>query len=292
MARVVFVDRAKHVGLAFAWILLFVAVGVSATWVLGKVFVASETSRWKLAGDSAAAALGFLFSTAVVGRLLDRHSWDRMGWHSASRWGAGAGLALRVGRGMGLGVAMAAAAIGLAFLLSHASFQVQGDWGRYGRAVGPLLIGLLLAALFEELLFRGYAIRRLAEGIGPWAATAVSAVAFSWAHFPNPAVTVLAKLNIFLAGIWLAFAFFSAGGMSLAWGLHFGWNAGLALVFDAPVSGISFYVPAVQYAPGMHAWVDGGGFGPEGGAAGTLVFLAGTALILGARLKQPKAWLA
>jgi len=65
-------------------------------------------------------------------------------------------------------------------------------------------------------------------------------------------------------------------------------------VFDAPVSGESFYVPAVQYAPGVHAWVDGGPFGPEGGLVGTLVFVAGALVVIGARARQtpPKEWLA
>lgn len=80
-----------------------------------------------------------------------------------------------------------------------------------------------------------------------------------------------------LAGVWLACAFFSPGAMPLAWGAHFGWNATLALAFDAPVSGYAFAVPGIDYRPGTHAWVDGGAFGPEGGVAATLVMLAGSA---------------
>ena len=90
----------------------------------------------------------------------------------------------------------------------------------------------------------------------------------------------------------LAVAFFSYGGMGYAWGLHFGWNAGLALLFDAPVSGYRFQVPAVEYSPGRHAWVDGGAFGPEGGIVATIVLTAGTLAVIGSRFTQPRTWLA
>jgi hypothetical protein len=79
--------------------------------------------------------------------------------------------------------------------------------------------------------------------------------------------------------VWLSVGFF-LGGMGLAWGLHFGWNAGLGLLFDAPVSGYLFRVPAVEYAPGPHAWVDGGAFGPEGGIVATVALIAGTLFLL------------
>ncbi|HXF95327.1 MAG TPA: CPBP family glutamic-type intramembrane protease, partial [Gemmatimonadales bacterium] len=145
--------------------------------------------------------------------------------------------------------------------------------------VVPLALGLLLAALAEELLFRGYPLRRLADAVGRRAAALVLAAAFGAAHLGNPNATALGALNTGLAAVWLATAFFSAGGMPLAWGLHFGWNAGLGLGFDAPVSGFTFDLPHLDYAPGRAAWLDGGAFGPEGGVAATLVFAAGTLVL-------------
>jgi hypothetical protein len=68
--------------------------------------------------------------------------------------------------------------------------------------------------------------------------------------------------------------------MGLAWGAHLGWNAGLAVLFDAPVSGFGFQVPVVEYTPGKHAWVDGGAFGPEGGVVTTIVLIAGALYLL------------
>jgi hypothetical protein len=68
--------------------------------------------------------------------------------------------------------------------------------------------------------------------------------------------------------------------MQLAWGAHFGWNASLAILFDAPVSGYVFHTPVVEYTPGLHSWVDGGAFGPEGGIVATLALLGGSMFLL------------
>jgi hypothetical protein len=142
------------------------------------------------------------------------------------------------------------------------------------------MLGLILAALGEELAFRGYPLRRLADAVGVLPAMLVLAVLFGLAHAKNPNATVFSIVNVALAAIWLSVAFFSQGGMALAWGAHFGWNAGLAVLFDAPVSGYDFNVPAVEYTPGNHPWVDGGAFGPEGGIVTTFVLVLGTLYLL------------
>ncbi|MGH7548338.1 MAG: CPBP family glutamic-type intramembrane protease, partial [Gemmatimonadales bacterium] len=191
-----------------------------------------------------------------------------------------------------LGAAMAALALGLALVWSGATVRLTPEWSRWAIHAGPLAAALLLAALWEELAFRGLPLRLLADAVGPMTAMLLLAVGFGAAHAWNPHAGVFGTVNVALAAIWLSFAFFSAGGMALAWGLHFGWNAGLALLFDAPVSGYTFHVPAVEYQPGARAWVDGGAFGPEGGLAATIVLCAGTLALVGGRLRQPRAWFA
>src|SRR5213078_1947918 len=114
------------------------------------------------------------------------------------------------------------------------------------------------------------------RGQGAGRATALGALGFGLAHLGNPGATAFSTLNVALAGVWLACAFFSPGGMPLAWGAHFGWNATLALGFEAPVSGYVFPVPAIAYRAGAHGWIDGGAFGPEGGIVTTLEMLVGT----------------
>jgi membrane protease YdiL (CAAX protease family) len=240
---------------------------------------------WWLARNGLYQLAGFFAATWLVGRLANRYSWSRMGWRPPRAVG------LHFARGLGMGAGMAALAVGLAVVADGAELRFTGVGGFLGVAA-PLAVGLCAAALSEELMWRGYPLRRLADAIGPGTATALLAVGFGAAHLSNPGTGPLSTVNIVLAGVWLSVAFFSRGGMALAWGLHFGWNAGLSLVFDAPVSGLAFDVPGVDYTPGAHAWLDGGPFGPEGGLLGTLVFAGGMVLLLGREIRRPRAWLA
>ena len=291
MARVSFAEAvtgAQRLAIALAWIAVFAIVAIGASAGLNALNPVPATSPWWLAADSAGRAIAFLFATWLVGLRLNKHSWDQMGWHR----GGGEGLRGRITRGVALGAVMAALAIGLSFIGSRATVHLTGDWQRWVALAPPLAAGLVVAALFEELTFRGYPLRRLTEAVGPWAAIILLSVPFGLVHLGNPNATLFSTINVILAGVWLSFAFFSHGGMGYAWGLHFGWNAGLALLFDAPVSGLRFQVPAVEYTAGRHGWVDGGAFGPEGGIVATIVLMAGTLAVIGSRFTQPRTWLA
>lgn len=286
MARDAFWARAKAVAQAIGWIAGFVVVGGGLTLLLAQVLGIPSEGSWGLAVSSAYGVAGFGLATWFVGRVADRHAWSALGWGEPRR------LVPRLGAGLGLGAGMAIVAV-LASVAAGAHLAGDAGVGPFA-PLAPLAIGLMLAALVEELVFRGYPLRRLAEGTGPGVATAILAVGFGAAHLGNPAATAFSTANIALAAGWLAAAFFSRGAMPLAWGLHVGWNAGLAGL-EAPVSGYPLgELPFVDYTAGPHRWFDGGPFGPEGGLVGTVIFVAGTALVLGAgrRLPRPREWFA
>lgn len=149
--------------------------------------------------------------------------------------------------------------------------------GPYVAVALPVLAGLLAAALLEELLFRGFPLVRLASAAGRVGAAVMLAVAFAGLHVWNPEVSALGLVNIGLASFLLSAVFFSAGGLAAAWGVHVGWNAGLSLGADAPVSGLAFSLPGLAFDPGGREWLTGGPFGPEGGLAATIVLAAAAA---------------
>lgn len=285
MARVSFVARLQETGRAVLWLGLFAVVGIGVTVVLSDSVPGVGGRMWWLARNGLYQLAGFSAATWLVGRMGNRYSWTRMGWRPPRAMG------LHLVRGVVVGAGMAALAVALAVVTDGAELHLTGVDG-FLEVAAPLAIGLCAAALSEELMWRGYPLRRLADAIGPGTATALLAIGFGAAHLSNPGTGPLSTVNIVIAGVWLGVAFFSRGGMALAWGLHFGWNAGLSLVFDAPVSGLAFDVPGIDYTPGAHAWLDGGPFGPEGGLLGTLVFVAGVALLLGREIRRPRAWLA
>lgn len=285
-ARGSFAGRARAVGVAVAWLALFVGIGIGVTLLLSEVIPAVGGRLWWLARNGLEQATGFAVATVVVGYWLNRHSWERMGWRFDR------GLPWRALRGAATGLALGTTAVGVAVLGSGGAIHLTPNLAQWPGVAAPLAAGLVAAALAEELWFRGYPLRRLAEATGAVPAIALVSLGFGAAHLHNPNATVFSTANIVLAGVWLSLAFFSPGGMPLAWGLHFGWNAALALVFDAPVSGFTFDVPGVDYLPGTRPWIDGGRFGPEGGLAATVALGVGALLILGSDLRARPPWLA
>jgi uncharacterized protein len=177
-------------------------------------------------------------------------------------------------RGFALGGIAGALAAGTALLL--AVLLGAAEWTRdqgtlldYLQAAATTTLALAPAALSEEVLFRGVPLLLLASALGRGTAIVLIAVAFALAHLDNPNVTPLAIGNIALAGVFLGLAFYAPGGIWTAWGAHLGWNAMLAAL-DAPVSGVPFRIPFLDYDAGDPAWLTGGRFGPEGGLSSTL----------------------
>jgi membrane protease YdiL (CAAX protease family) len=177
------------------------------------------------------------------------------------------GLALGVTWGAGLALAV----LGLSLAGGARLMAQPGAEESYLAVALPVALGLAAGALLEELLFRGFPLARLAAAVGPPAASLLLAAGFVTAHLGNPALSWLGLANIGLASLLLSAVFFSPAGLPGAVGLHFGWNAGLALAADAPVSGLRFGLPALEYTPGAQGWLTGGTFGPEGGIMATVV---------------------
>ena len=271
MARVSFAG-VKRVAIALGWIVLFYVLAIGVDYGLTKAAGSWWTgTALSVVPVGAFEIIGFGLATYVIGRLLKKYSWSELGWRRP---------ALRpFARGVALGAVMAASAIVLGVVFG-ARLHFTGDWSAWAAVALPLILGLVFAALGEELGFRGYPMRHLADAVGVLPAIIVLALPFAILHAWNPSATVFSTINVGLAAIWLSVAFFSTGGMPLAWGAHFGWNAGLAVLFDAPVSGFIFHVPVVEYTPGLHRWIDGGAFGPEGGIVATIALIAGTLFLL------------
>lgn len=218
-----------------------------------------------LLAQSGAVAGAALLVTLVLSRFT-RWSFAAQGWR---RLGVSTAGFLR---GTALGVAMAAGAC-IASLVFGARLQFSAPAG--GGLLGdlvPALVVLLLAALGEELLFRGFPLLRLGLVVGKLRAALILSVVFALLHLGNPGLTVFGVLNLVLAGLVMSAAVFGPGGLAGAWGVHFGWNAGLGVVFEAPVSGVEFELPFSEYLTGGSRWITGGSFGPEGGLIATLFF--------------------
>ncbi|MBC8515249.1 CPBP family intramembrane metalloprotease [bacterium] len=99
-----------------------------------------------------------------------------------------------------------------------------------------------IAALMEEVVFRGYVFRTLAKGITIWGAMAISAFLFSFVHWAqvagNPPVLFgLFATNVLLAGWWMGRLYIRTGNLWMAWWAHMAWNYTQGTVLGVAVSG-------------------------------------------------------
>ncbi len=133
------------------------------------------------------------------------------------------------------------------------------------------LLTLAVAALAEEIAFRGYAFQRLIDSVGPTLATLGMSVMFAAMHLVNTNATAASTLVTILAGWLFSIAYLRTRALWLPWGLHFAWNASMGILFGLPVSGLTIFNPVIVTNAVGPTWLTGGGYGPEGSAIAVFV---------------------
>ncbi len=157
--------------------------------------------------------------------------------------------------------------------------QLSDDsgWSAHLATAGRALWLLAPAALWEELMFRGYLWRVAVDAANARVALWSTSVAFGLVHVLNPGATVLSLAAVVLAGVCLGAMRHFTGSLPAAWMAHLAWNWVMAAVAHVPVSGLPFAAPGWRLEPAGPEWWSGGSWGPEGGLASFLVLL--TALV-------------
>jgi CAAX protease family protein len=234
-----------------------------------------------LVSSRVANLIAVVVATVVCARLLERRSFGSVGFKFHPGWWRDFSLGCVVG---GAAIALA---VGIARLGGAVSFESGMDLDAPMAERSMLLaaavavVFFLVAAAFEELLFRGFAFQAVVHNAGPVVALALSSAIFGVAHLGNPSATTFSTINTMLAGVWLGLAYLATWSLWLATALHFSWNFVMACVFGLPVSGwVALDRLALLHAKsGNPDWLSGGSYGPEGGLAATIVLIFMTLLI-------------
>ena len=144
--------------------------------------------------------------------------------------------------------------------------------------VAALAAGIFLApaAMWEELMFRGYVFATLAEWWGSSAALAVTSTAFGLIHLTNAGASPASIAVVILAGTMLGGLLLVTRSLYAAFAAHLAWNWMLAGVFHTAVSGIPFAAPDYRVEDAGPDWATGGVWGPEGGVGAALGLLGAT----------------
>jgi CAAX protease family protein len=237
-------------------------------------------------GVAEAAALGVVL---LLWRLVDRRRLADMGLDITKaprkRWLRGALIAVLM---MGFVVLVGYT------LIDGATWDVNSDPLRAVLALVGGLVGFAIQGPAEEILFRGYILENVRRQWGLPHALIVSSLTFSLLHLSNPAFGVLPFINLMLFGLGTALyrVYIDADQLWGVFALHTMWNWLQQVVFGLPNSGIAsapeyalFSVSPNTSLPGPF-W--GGGFGPEGTLAASLVLLALIGASVRARRAQPQ----
>jgi len=205
-------------------------------------------------------------------RLVERRPWADV------RLGRTALRARAVAVGTLLGLVAIAVPTGL--LLAAGAYRVVPAASGSSLANAATLAGVLApAALFEELLVRGYPFLVLRESLGPLPARLLTSVVFGALHWQNPGATLGSVGVVTLAGIFLGAVLLATGSLWAAFAAHLAWNWSLAGLFHEAVSGLPFATPDYRLVDAGPDWVTGGVWGPEGGAGAVAGMLGALAFL-------------
>lgn len=137
---------------------------------------------------------------------------------------------------------------------------------------------LIIVAIGEELVFRGYVLHNLLQSMPKEAALFLSAIIFAVFHSLNPNFNLTAFINILLAGVLLGLNYIFTRNLWFGLLFHFSWNVVQGLVLGFPVSGLDLPTLLEQDSRAS-VLLTGGAFGLEASWL-TTIFLALASILL------------
>ncbi len=147
--------------------------------------------------------------------------------------------------------------------------------GRYIISILSVFLVLpawLFQSSIEELVMRGWLMPVIAVRKSPFWGVLISSSVFAVLHLLNPNISILAVVNLVVAGLLFALVALWEGGLWGACGLHAAWNWTQGSLLGFSVSGFQFSGPALFHLGAQgSSLLSGGAFGPEGSLFTTLV---------------------
>lgn len=171
------------------------------------------------------------------------------------------------------GLCFGVALLGAGSLLLFATGNLE--WNNIGFPASDIFIALVLMiiiALAEEMVFRGYILNNLMQSMHPWAALGYSALLFAVAHISNPGITSVAVVNLLLAGLLLGINYIYTRNLWFALIFHFSWNFFQGPVLGYEVSGLPLQSILKPELKGPW-WLTGSPFGFEGSFIATCLLM-------------------
>lgn len=166
-----------------------------------------------------------------------------------------------IGRGFGIGF--------LYFVFITLTMLALGNYriNEYSFDIISILQNLtmmLVVAVGEEIISRGFIFRMIAERFNIIIALVVSSLIFGFLHYPNPGATLWSSVAITLeAGVMLALAYLYHNNLWVPIGIHWAWNFSQGQIFGFAVSGMDIKNTLIQPEITGPDLITGGAFGAE-----------------------------
>jgi membrane protease YdiL (CAAX protease family) len=266
--------------------LTFILIGTALYTILGPSAEIILHGRWGFPVQGLALLVPAVLVGWACGKLLEDLPPRALGWGFQKGW-------LRdLLYGSLFGAASLLLATAFAMTTGSLRFTLNAPvlFATIGKTVLTSIPIFMLAAAAEEAIFRGYPLQTMARSHLAWVSIIITSVLFSSGHLDNPNVVPgFTFINTAIAGVWLAIAYLKTRNLWFPLGLHWAWNWTMAAVLGLPVSGITSLTPnpllrASDFGP---AWITGGTYGIEGGAACTVAIILSTIFIWRTRLVSP-----
>ncbi len=262
----------NETGLRAGWRLLiyavlFLAFLIVSTFLLGALMHPARgvlSSRFQFFGELAS-FLSALLAAWIMSRIEKR----QMGAYGLPLRNA---LGKELWLGCAFGLCEILVLIGLIAAMGGYSF---GSLAEHGTAIAKwgLFWGVffVVVGLFEEFLFRGYALYTVADGIGFWPAAVLMSVSFGAVHIQNTGEGWVGVAGVVFVGLFWSFTVKRTGSLWFAIGMHATFDFGETFLFSVPDSGMIF--PGHLSNASLHgpAWLTGGTPGPEGSVIDFLI---------------------
>jgi membrane protease YdiL (CAAX protease family) len=241
-----------HFIVAVLW--FFLARGLAHRLALGEA-----TEPFVPLVEQAILAFLLLLGYAAMGFWLDSeaHPVSAQGLPFRSGWPGEAGLGVAVGWALAVACVLpmvVGGGIAIVLVLGHSAW----GWLTADAAF------FALAALAEEIAFRGYGFQRFERAVGPLGAALGFAAFYAIVQALVPGSNHTSIAVSVMLSLVLSTAYLRSRALWVSWGINFGWKASRALLFGLAISGVSGHSPVVQGNPMGPFWLTGGGFGLDG----------------------------
>lgn len=210
-----------------------------------------------------------LMGYAAFGFVLDRqlHPISAQGLPRRPGWTREAGIGLAVGWAAAVVCVlplMVAGGIAIVLVLQPSA------WGWLLADA----VFFAVAAMVEEVAFRGYGFQRFVQTVGAIGASLGFAAFYAIVQALQPGSNHASIVVSVVFTLLLSMAYLRTRALWVSWGLNFGWKASRALIFGLTVSGVSSHSSVVEGNPMGPFWITGGGYGLDGSWLACFVLLA------------------